>query len=52
MKYGLENKIWDKMINSKMESQPKISTTFDSLCELLKCGAGLEIKEKEIIESR
>ncbi len=30
-----------------MESWPKISIAYDSLCELLKCGASLEIKEKK-----
>jgi hypothetical protein len=36
-----------------VESQPKISTTFDALCELHKCGASLEIieKEREIIKN-
>ncbi len=29
-----------------METQPKISTTSDTQCELYKCGAGLEINEK------
>jgi hypothetical protein len=29
-----------------METQPRISTTFDTLCELHKCGASLEINEK------
>jgi hypothetical protein len=36
-----------------METQPKISTAFDTLCELHICGASLEIKKKvrENIES-
>jgi hypothetical protein len=55
IKYGAKNKIWDGVITLKvqMETQLKISTTFDTLCELYKCGAGLEInkKMKENIES-
>jgi hypothetical protein len=30
-----------------METQIKISTAFHALCESHKCGAGLEINEKE-----
>jgi hypothetical protein len=55
IKYGAKNKIWDGVITLKvqMETQLKISTTFDTLCGLYKCGAGLEInkKMKENIES-
>jgi hypothetical protein len=29
-----------------VETQPKISTNSDTLCELHKCGASLEINEK------
>jgi hypothetical protein len=29
-----------------VETQPKFSTTSDALCELHKCGAGLEINKK------
>jgi hypothetical protein len=30
-----------------METQPKISIATNALCESHKCGAGLEINEKE-----
>jgi hypothetical protein len=30
-----------------VETQPKISTASDALCESHKCGASLEINEKE-----
>jgi hypothetical protein len=43
MEYGVENKIWDGVITLKVvevETQPKISTTIDALCESHKCGAG------------
>ncbi len=30
-----------------METNPKISTASDALCELCKCGVGLEINEKQ-----
>jgi hypothetical protein len=30
-----------------METNPKISTASDTLCELCKCGVGLDINKKE-----
>jgi hypothetical protein len=56
MEYGAKNKIWDGVITLKIvevETQPKISINFDTLCELHKCGASLEINKKvrENIES-
>ncbi len=50
MEYGAKNKIWDKVITLKaiqMGSQPIISTISNALCEIHKCGLGLQINEKE-----
>ncbi len=49
MEYGEDNKIWDDVITLKafkVETQLKVFTTFNGLCELHKCGASLKINEK------
>jgi len=49
MEFGAKNKIWNKMITLKpilMKTQPKIFKGSISLCQLDKCSACLEIKEK------
>jgi hypothetical protein len=56
MEYGAKNKFQNGLITLnvvKVETQPKISIDSNTLCELHKCGVGLEINEKvrENIES-
>jgi hypothetical protein len=49
MKFGKENKIWDKVITLKIvevKTQPNISIDCNTLCHLHKCSVGLEINEK------
>jgi hypothetical protein len=56
MEYGVDNNIWDGVITLKIvlvEIQSKISTSCNTLCQLNKCSASLEINEKmgENVES-
>jgi hypothetical protein len=46
MELGKDNQIWDKVITLKaieVKTQPKISTSCDTLCHVHKCDASLEI---------